>query len=137
VVIADQAIVRLDFRLTNLKGVGGDPAAHENNAFTLNYEKIIVDGKEAGSARVVQMRRIAPASVRWCDSIERVGETAFHTFDAGDRGAFQHRRKQRSPGLQPTKMIGSDRISPDRHLHRPAHHPPSSKESRYQIHPVP
>jgi hypothetical protein len=39
-----------------IQDFGGDPAAHENNAFSPNYEKIIADGKEVGGARVVQMR---------------------------------------------------------------------------------
>jgi len=59
-----------------IQDFGGDPAAHENNAFSPNYEKIIADGKEAGGARVVQMRRIAPnisESEYWDPNDERTG----------------------------------------------------------------
>jgi len=59
-----------------IQDFGGDPAAHENNAFSPNYEKIIADGKEAGGARVVQMRRIAPNisdSEYWDPNDEKTG----------------------------------------------------------------
>ncbi len=74
-----------------IQDFGGDPAAHENNAFSPNYEKIIADGKNAGGARVVQMRRIAPnisESEYWDPNDEKTGYQYSFNQSILHRGRF-------------------------------------------------
>ena len=76
-----------------IQDFGGDPAAHENNAFGPTHEKIIADDKKAAGARVVQMRRTAPnisESEYWDPNDEKTGY--HHSFNRSilHRGRFYY-----------------------------------------------